>query len=64
VRNLARHMTFVTQVHYDAMLRMIRGMGARNTNSSLVVEAIPNMHKIRRRNRASPDTGSYWKVHM
>jgi hypothetical protein len=46
------------------MLRMIRGMGARNTNSSLVVEAIPNMHKIRRRNRASPDTGSYWKVHM
>ncbi len=24
VRNLARHMTFVTQVHYDAMLRMMK----------------------------------------
>jgi hypothetical protein len=39
-------------------------MGTRNTSSSLVVEAIPTMQKIRRRERASPDTRSYWKVHL
>jgi hypothetical protein len=82
VYDLARHMTCATQVHYDAMTRMIkyvddtsdRGLvlnptrkwdgGARNTSLSLVVVAIPTMQKIRRRKRASPDTGSYWKVHM
>ena len=81
VRNLARHVTKATQVHYDAMLMMMkyvddtsdRGlvlnprrkwMGTRNTSSSLVVGAIPTMQKIRRRERASPDTGYYWKVHL
>jgi hypothetical protein len=39
-------------------------MGTRNTSSSLVVEVIPTMQKIRRRKRASPDTGYYWKVHL
>ena len=82
VRNLARHMTFVTQVHYDAMLRMMkyvddtsdRGLVLNPTRkwdgnkehefSSLAGGAILTMQKIRRRERASSDTGYYWKVHL
>jgi len=32
--------------------------------SSLAGRAILTMQKIRRRERASPDTGYYWKVHL
>ena len=68
VCNLARHMTRATQVHYDAMLRMMKyvydiqrksGTEARNTSSLSVVEVILTTQKIHRRKRASPDTGYF-----
>ena len=64
MRDLARHMTSATQVHYDAMLRMMKYVDETSDSSSLVVKAIPTMQKIRRCERASLDTGSYWKVHL
>jgi hypothetical protein len=80
VRNLARHITLATQEHFDAMLRIMRyvddtndigfqiqcnsGMGAKTMSLSLVVELTPIMQMICRHERASLDTGYYWKVHL
>jgi len=70
-----------TQVHYDAMLRMMkyvddmsdRGLvpnpkrkwnGKKEHKFIMVAKVILTMQKICRHERASPDTGSYWKVHL
>jgi hypothetical protein len=81
VRDLARHMTSATQVHMDAMLRLMkyvddtrdRGLvlnpmqkwdGSKTMSLSLAEEVILTMQKTRRPDRASPDTGYCWKVHL
>ena len=81
VRDLVRHTTKVTQVHYDAMLRMMkyvddtsdRGLvlnptkkwdGNKEHEFIISGRSDSDYAKVRRCKRASPDTGSYWKVHL
>jgi hypothetical protein len=80
VCDLARHITSATQVHMNAMLRLMKYVGdtsdrglvtqckskmeVKPMSLSPVVKVILTMQKTHRQERASPVTEYYWKVRL